>query len=93
MGEWQEQRRIAESEVLSEVLKLTFVYSHFLNKSIIRVFGYRKRFEVKIRALRVLQAANKSSRLSWMIEIATILIILRVKVASTGKKLFDSFAR
>lgn len=93
MGEWQEQRRITESEVLSEVLKLTYVYSHFLDKSIIRVFGYRKRFEVKMRALRVLQAANGSSRLGWMIELAIVLILLRVKVAGVGKKVFDSFAR
>lgn len=93
MGEWQEQRRIAESEVLSEALKLTFVHSHFLYESIIRVFGYRKRFEVKMRALRVLQVANRSSRLGWMIELAIILILLRVKAANAGKKVFDSLAR
>lgn len=93
MGEWQEQRRITEKDVLSEALKLTFSYSHFLNNCVFRVFRYRKRFEVKIRALWILRGANKSWPVRWIIQLAIVLIFLRLKAAGVGRKLIDSFVQ
>ncbi len=91
MGEWQEQRRIIEEAVFKECLQIIGENPHLLMNSIIRVFRYSKRYEVKIRALRVAQSRRSNEIRFILIQFVIVCIRQRLRISTIGKELKNLF--
>jgi glycosyltransferase involved in cell wall biosynthesis len=92
MGEWQEQRRIEEGEVFGESRELFEEHRGLLKNSVFRVFRYSKRYEVKMRALRLAQSFMNRSAMFWIIQFAIVCIQLRLQLSKIGRGLKSSLS-
>jgi glycosyltransferase involved in cell wall biosynthesis len=91
MGEWQEQRRIKEEDIFRESLKIFAENPHLLMNSIIRVFRYSKRYEVKIRALRVMQSHKRNALTLILSQFVIVCIRQRLRISTIGKALTNLY--
>jgi hypothetical protein len=77
--------------VFKECLQIIGENPHLLMNSIIRVFRYSKRYEVKIRALRVAQSRRSNEIRFILIQFVIVCIRQRLRISTIGKELKNLF--
>ena len=80
MGEWQLQKRISDSEVISELLILNSQRREELRSSLNLVLNQKNRLDVKLRGLIVMSKVSKKLRWKVLVILFRCYVILRFRI-------------